>query len=352
MLNPIITKRVYFLAYLLIWMVIVGLQVSIEHYFFYIDTSYAFVDSLTSGVIHAVIGLAVWYPVRFNPVSMANVVSPLINITATGLFTVFIWVGSAYLLLHNIFASDDLFIDFLNRSLPYRIVTDFLFYIVLVLVYSLMVYSVNLNQKLSDEASLRSLVRDAELNALKAQINPHFLFNSLNSISLLTMRDPGKAREMIIKLSDFLRYSLRSGDDETTTLKVELENMKRYLDIERIRFGDKLLYENTCDETLLDSSIPNMILQPLLENAVKHGVYESTDPISIHLSVTGTRTSIEIIVVNDFDPEATPRKGAGIGLNNIKERLRLLYGRDDLLSFVKEQSKFTVRLVVPQSPQS
>ena len=175
------------------------------------------------------------------------------------------------------------FIDFLNQSLPYRIITDVLFYIVLVLVYSLIVYSETFREKISNESNLRTLVREAELNALKAQINPHFLFNSLNSISLLTMRDPARAREMIIKLSEFLRYSLRFREDETTTVKEELENMKRYLDIEKIRFGDKLVYENFCDDAFLNASIPNMILQPLLENAVKHGVYESTDPILIRL---------------------------------------------------------------------
>ena len=348
MLNPILTRRVYFIAYVLIWMFIAVLQVGLEYYFFHLDLPSALADSLTVNMIHLITALAVWYPVRFNPVTGKNFLTPLINITATGFLTVIVWVGTPWIILKNIFASDPAFLDFLNTSLPYRIVTDVLFYIVLVLVYSLIVYSANLREKISNESNLRMLVREAELNALKAQINPHFLFNSLNSISLLTMRDPSRAREMIVKLSDFLRYSLRSGDDETTTLQEELENMKRYLDIEKIRFGEKLVYENSCDEGLMKASIPNMILQPLLENAVKHGVYESIEPISIHLDITDGEKGVHISVTNDFDPGATPRKGAGIGLKNIIERLKLLYGRDDLLSYRKNSNTFYVELIIPQ----
>lgn len=348
MLNPILTNRVYLIAYLLIWTFIASLQVSIEYFYFNLDISHALVDSLTVNLIHIFTALAVWYPVRFNPVTGKNLLTPLVNITATGMLTVFVWVGSAWLILSAFFASDESYLEFLTKSLPYRIFTDTLFYIVLVLVYSLIVYSVNLREKISNEGNLRTLVREAELNALKAQINPHFLFNSLNSISLLTIKDAGKAREMIIKLSEFLRYSLRSDDEETTTLKEELENMNRYLEIEKIRFGEKLTYESKLDKSLLDNSIPGMILQPLLENAVKHGVYESIDPICIQLSFEGTPGGLHISVINDFDPEATPRKGAGIGLRNIKERLRLIYGRDDLLTYRKNENKFYVDLIVPQ----
>ena len=350
MLNPIITKRVYFVAYVLIWMFISIIQVGIEHFFFDVEVPMAFADAFTVNLIHLFTGLAVWYPVRFNPVTSQNLFNPLINITVTGILTVFVWVGSAYIILKSIFAGQPEFAGFLNQSLPYRIITDVLLYIVLVLVYSLMVYSTNLREKISNESNLRTLVREAELNALKAQINPHFLFNSLNSISFLTGRDPARAREMIIKLSEFLRYSLRFREDETTTVREELDNMKRYLDIEKIRFGDKLIYESLCDDAFLNARIPDMILQPLLENAVKHGVYESTDPILIRLTVEESPAGLVISVTNDFDPESAPRKGAGIGMQNIRERLRLLYGRDDLFSFSRNERKFIVKLHIPQMP--
>ena len=348
MLNPITTNRVYFIAYVLTWMFIAVLQAGIEHFYFGLEMTNAFADAFTVQIIHMVSGLAVWYPVRFNPVSSRNLFTPLINITATGLLTVFVWVGATWLILKGFYAGEPEFIGFLNDSLPYRIITDALFYIVLVLVYSLMVYSSNLREKISNESNLRMLVRDAELNALKAQINPHFLFNSLNSISLLTMRNPAKAREMIIKLSEFLRYSLRFNKDETTTLKEELGNMTRYLDIEKIRFGEKLVYESLYEESLLDSKIPGMILQPLLENAIKHGVYESTEPVRIRLEMWKEPGELRILVSNDFDPEATPRTGARIGLKNISERLRLHYGRHDLITYGKEGGTFTVNLTIPQ----
>ncbi len=339
------------MAYMLIWMVIAIIQTGIELYFFHLVLAQAAGDAFISNLIHLVTGLAIWYPVRFNPLSPRNLLTPLVNITAAGVLTVFVWVGGSYMILGKIFSTDPVYQSFLHRSLPYRIVTDVLFYIVLVLVYSLIVYSANLREKVSTEAELRSLVREAELNALKAQINPHFLFNTLNSLSLLTTRDPVKARDMIIKLSGFLRYSLSFDKDKTVTLREELDNMTRYLDIEKVRFGDRLIYENHCDEDLLDAHIPNMILQPLFENAIKHGVYESTRPICIQLTATGEKRMPEITVVNDFDPGSVPVKGMGIGLQNVNERLKLLYGRNDLLSWEKKESTFRVKLTIPQPEQ-
>ncbi len=195
---------------------------------------------------------------------------------------------------------------------------------------------------------MRTLVREAELNMLKTQINPHFLFNSLNSISLLINRDQNRAREMIIKLSDFLRYSLRFGEEEQIQLKDELENMDRYLDIEKIRFGNKLLYEKNVENIALNLPIPNMILLPLLENAVKHGVYESLDPVHIQLVVKKEGRILMIEVKNEYDPESISLKGAGIGLKNIKERLLLLYGRCDLINYSAENGVFKVNLIIPE----
>ena len=238
--------------------------------------------------------------------------------------------------------------QFLNDSLPGRAITDFLIYAILVLLFSLVTYNQNLREKINNENNLRALVREAELNMLKTQINPHFLFNSLNSISLLIKRDQNKAREMIIKLSDFLRYSLKFGEQEQIQLQDEIENMDRYLEIEKIRFGDKLIFEkNVADEARM-LPIPNMILQPLMENAVKHGVYESLEPIHIQLVVKKEGRFLLIEVNNEYDTESVSSKGAGIGLKNIKERLLLLYGRSDLINYSGDNGVFKVNLIIPE----
>jgi len=182
---------------------------------------------------------------------------------------------------------------------------------------------------------------------LKSQINPHFLFNSLNSISSLTITNPEKARDMVIKLSDFLRYSVSTNTSRFTTLQNELANIQRYLEIEKVRFGDKLQFEFILEGTCKDHLIPIMLLQPLFENAIKHGVYESIEKVKIEMDCKYTSGYLEIVIWNDFDPNAHARKGTGLGLNNIRERLRLLYKTDTLLKTSVEGTKFFVFLSLP-----
>lgn len=220
---------------------------------------------------------------------------------------------------------DKSYIDFLKESLPYRTINNILIYSVLILIYSLIIYNEKLKLKISEEANLKALVREAELNILKAQINPHFLFNTLNSISFLIQKDTIKAREMLIRLSDFMRYSLKTRDNEMTSLGQELENVNRYIEIEKIRFDSRLVYEQSVEENLTQWKVPAMILQPLLENAIKHGVYESSDPVIIHLSISKYEDKLIIEIENNFPENKINSSGEGIGLKNIRERLKIIY---------------------------
>ncbi len=351
-MNPILSKKVYFLSYLLIWAVMALVQMSILSIFFEIKFVIAFTDGFISFLIYASSGLAVWFPVRFNPVKPKNILNPLINILITGFITVSFWLISSNLIMKSIVSNNENFLLFLENSLPYRIITNSLIFIVLVLVYSLLIYNINLKERISNEEKLKTLIREAELNMLKAQINPHFLFNSLNSINLLIKRDQERAREMIVKLSEFMRYSLRMNNKESmATLGEELDNIYKYLDIEKIRFGDKLRFMNEIGHQYLDYPIPNMILQPVFENAIKHGVYESTEPISIKISAKMVNDALNISVINNYDPEAISRKGEGIGLRNIKERLGILFQNDQLLKFSGKNGEFIVDLIIPERKQ-
>jgi LytS/YehU family sensor histidine kinase len=161
------------------------------------------------------------------------------------------------------------------------------------------------------------------------------------------MSSPEKAQEMVIKLSDFLRYSLSHDRNETTSLKKELENIERYLDIEKVRFGHRLKYEKSVPDACLQAVIPNMILQPLFENAIKHGVYHSTEEVLIEMRCLPNDQFIELHIQNDFDPEAAKPKGEGIGLKNIRNRLQLIYQRADLLEIKREKISFEVILRIP-----
>jgi len=263
--------------------------------------------------------------------------------------TLVVWIGLSYTILSTIFHANHVFLEFLVVSIPYEIVMGVIFYTVIALVYYLFIYYINLQEKVKVESRLREVLKETELNMLKSQINPHFLFNSLNSISSLTITNPEKAREMVIKLSDFLRYSVSHNATSFTTLEKEMANIRHYLEIEKVRFGDKLIFSFNLEGSCRNHLIPVMLLQPLFENAIKHGVYESTEQVSIKMDCEYKEGYLEITIVNDFDPNAHARKGTGIGLKNIRERLRLLYKNDKLLRTVVEGTRFSVFLSLPNT---
>jgi LytS/YehU family sensor histidine kinase len=182
---------------------------------------------------------------------------------------------------------------------------------------------------------------------LRSQINPHFLFNSLNSISSLTITDPEKAREMVIKLSEFMRYALSKKDEQPVTLRSELENLRLYLEIEKVRFGDKLFTEENIEEKCLEIKMPVMILQPLYENAIKHGVYETTDCVKIRTRVSCNSGYLEIMISNNYDQMPSSTKGTGTGLLNVARRLDLFFGNRASIRTTKENGIYTVSIFIP-----
>jgi LytS/YehU family sensor histidine kinase len=264
-----------------------------------------------------------------------------------GAAMLFLWIFTGYLLLRSFIGGDTESVLFLDESIPFRSVIGGLIFLLIIMLYYLMVYSENLKQKINNEANLKTLVREAELSALKAQINPHFLFNSLNSVSSLTIRDPLKARRMIIELSEFLRYSLKYKEKEETSLDEEIQNIRRYLEIEKIRFETRLGFEMVVPENCKMQSLPNMILQPLFENAIKHGVYESLETVTIRLGCEINSDFLVLTISNNYDKSCHGKTGAGIGLKNINSRLKLIYGSDNLLSVSGINGIFTVILKIP-----
>jgi two-component system LytT family sensor kinase len=193
------------------------------------------------------------------------------------------------------------------------------------------------------------LSRDAELYKLRQQLQPHFLFNSLNSISALIITDPAQARNMIHQLSDFLRTTLRKEEEQWVKMEEELQSLELYLEIEKVRFGHRLSTSIIKDEESLQMLIPPMILQPVVENAIKFGLYDTTDAVTIYVSVLTESDSLKVIVKNPYDPEtASPRHGTGFGLNSVKRRLYLLFARTDLVETSAIDKVFTTIINIPK----
>ena len=347
MLNPITSNKKYTLNYAIVWSLIVGAHFAVLHWYYKLSIVIAAADSLLFNVFFAFLGISLWNLVRYGK-NNQNFVNLLVSHVVSSLLIIGFWLVSGYLILR--YAIDDvLYLSFLDSSFPWRIISGIFYYSLFVMVYYVVVYYQDIQEKIKQEANLKTLIKEVELNALKNQINPHFLFNSLNSVSSLTITSPEKAQEMIIKLSEYLRYSLSNEEQQITTLKTELENIRLYLEIEKIRFGDRLSFQFNCNEETLNATIPAMILQPLFENAIKHGVYESTETINVVLDAELKEGKLEISLKNDFDPTAKQTKGEGIGLRNTKERLFLIYKENNLLHLNKKEKRFTISIKIPQN---
>jgi LytS/YehU family sensor histidine kinase len=161
------------------------------------------------------------------------------------------------------------------------------------------------------------------------------------------MSDPQKAQEMVINLSTLMRYSLKFNQNEKVPFSTEIDNIKLYLQIEKVRFGSKLNPVFNTDKESMKAMVPNMILQPLFENAIKYGVYEATEPVDIIASTRIIDDFIEITISNTYDPEVVHKKGEGIGLRNIRDRLQLIYNNPGLLKVKDFNNTFTVTLLIP-----
>ena len=348
MIHPILSKRNRLLVYWLIWLIIGLAQSLLITFSSDISVSASFSDGFFSAVIFAVIAVALWFPVNQFNTSRNSLLMAIFNHLIMAIIALGIWVFLTKFLVLAFFQDNDPYKSFWENSIYYRLGAGAFMYAVVILTYYLMISIDNIAEKNIREAKLENMLKETELMMLRSQINPHFLFNSLNSISSLTISDAERAREMVIKLSDFMRYALSRKDDRTVILQTELENLRLYLDIEKIRFGERLVLEENVQDECLVVRVPNMILQPLYENAIKHGVYESADVVNINLSAKRVNGAINISISNDFDPESIPPGGTGTGLNNVRRRLELYYGNRAWLKTIKEDSVFTAELYIPE----
>ncbi len=173
------------------------------------------------------------------------------------------------------------------------------------------------------------------------------MFNSLHSISALTAVDAGRAREMCIRLSDFLRNSLRLGERTTIPFSEELALARTYLEVEQVRFGQKLRVAQDIEEGCGDCEVPPLLVQPLVENAIKHGIATLVDGGEISIRGRRSADNLRFVIENPFDPEAPSTRKNGIGLANVRERLAARYGNAARMEVEVEGERYRVILSLP-----
>ena len=312
---------------------------------FGIRWEYAAIDAtLTNGLLVTTFLLVMINLRYYNPRKGKFVHLLVLTAAVSGLC-----LGLMQLGLKAIFLFDDSYYVFLEKSMPVRFDIAFLVTGCAALIgtiwYSLEDQKENEKRKTDAE----KLARDAELFKLRQQLQPHFLFNSLNSISALAGTQPQQARKMIQQLSDFLRGTLRKDDVTQTTLKDELQHLQLYLDIEKVRFGHRLTTEIHSSPEAEDKVLPLLLLQPLVENAIKFGLYDTTEALTISIKAWAENNYLQIVIQNPFDPETSkPGQGTGFGLSSVNRRLYLLYARNDLLTTRVENNIYITTIKIPQ----
>ncbi|MFN2387218.1 MAG: sensor histidine kinase [Thermoanaerobaculia bacterium] len=298
-------------------------------------------------LLYAFLGLSAWYPCRAAPLGRSPIARSVATHLAAALLTSAVWVLLGAGLARVLAAVPQL------RDLPPRYASQvpalFSVGVLLYLISSALHYVLLAFEESREaerrEAELRVLARDAQLKALKAQLHPHFLFNSLHSVGALTAKDPARAREMCLRLAEFLRKSLAVGESESIPVLEEMALAKAYLAVEALRFGPRLVIEE--DFELADAcEIPPLLLQPLVENAVRHGIGSRVEGGSIRLEARQTGRRLRIVIENPCDPDAPPARGTGLGLANVRARLAARYGPDAIFAARHLEDRYLVVLSI------
>ncbi len=308
----------------------------------------AMLDAFVTNGLFALISIGLWFVVDHFKINNKISYDQIITILTSFALSILIWLYASTHILRLIFSDDSLYLHFLDISFNFRIVVGVTMYVISFLFFFLAKTIKQLRDKEEHEKRITKLLKQTELDALKSQINPHFLFNSLNSINALTQSNPEKASEMILQLSDYMRYSLNQQGNATTSLAHEIDNLNKYLAIEKIRFGEKLNYTLNVDENSLKMKIPPMLLQSLFENAIKHGLYSLSEGFYLCVDIESSAHSLLIHMKNNFDKDFPSKERNGLGINNVKNRLLNIFGRADLMFISTEDEVFNVRINIPQ----
>jgi two-component system LytT family sensor kinase len=319
-------------------------QVIVLHYFG-LDWPAAVIDSGISNVLLLLICLLVMNTLRFY-LPRGN---QYINIFSICLFLTIIWLVLANWILGAALGHHAGYHVLLHWSLSIRFSIGFLLLGCITMISILWYNQQEQKENEARKTDAERLAKEAELFKLRQQLQPHFLFNSLNSINALIGSRPVEARKMVQQLSDFLRGTLKKEETQWVNLQEELQYLQLYLEIEKVRFGNRLSAEIDVGEETKTLKLPALLLQPIVENAIKFGLYDTTGETLIEVKAVTDNGDLLITVMNPFDPEtSSPRQGTGFGLKSIQRRLYLLFARTDLLSTEAKRNIFVTRVRVPQ----
>ena len=349
-MHPILENRQRLALYLLAWIPIAAiLTVVLKRGF--ASWPEAALIVLPMSLLYAFMCLSAWYVCLAVPMRDQTVLRLLATLSIASVLSSAVWfaVGAVWAL------SIEPWVDFQGLSERYNtqftpiFLNGVMLFLLAAAVHYLLV-TLDASRGVEKRAlELQVLAREAELRALRAQIDPHFLFNSLNSISALTVSDPQGARSMCLLLADFLRTSLVLGAKQQIPVSEELRLVEGFLNIEKVRYGKRLSVERSVDPECDGCLVPPLLIQPLVENAIRHGIAPLIEGGTVRLDVLREGPAIEILLENPVDPHASEKvlTGAGLGLENVKSRLARLFPGQANVNVSRDEGRFQVRLRFP-----
>jgi sensor histidine kinase YesM len=348
-MHPLLTRISHLGLYLLAWVPLTGTSIYVLATRGGLGWFQAAAIAVPVYLFYAFLCLSAWYPCRATPlgkVSFARLVSTHLIAAA---FISFVWTQFGALVSYAVLSAEQF--DAMQRQFRPQLnaiyTIGILVYLLSVAFHYVLIAMEESRRAEERAAEARVLAREAELKALKAQVNPHFLFNSLNSISALTSVDPAKAREMCILLSEFLRMTLGLGEKSAIPLSEELALLDRFLAIEKVRFGARLSVEENIQEESKALLVPPLVLQPLIENAVVHGIANLPEGGTVRMISQAQDGQLFLTIENTFDPESTSARRTGMGLVNVRRRLEGRYGDQANMQVSPAANLFRVQLSMP-----
>jgi hypothetical protein len=346
--NPVFASRTRTLLYVAAWLPIAALLTPVLAR----GGSIGWIDAAAIVVpmclVYAFICHAAWYlcsavPLETDPVRLAATHGTAAAVSAV------VWVNLGWIwasMLQSAFDIAGLSSRYVAQ-VPFLLISGVLLFI-LAVAFNYLLITFEVSKRAERKAlELQVLAREAELKALRAQIDPHFLFNSLNSINALVMTDPAAARRMCVLLADFLRGSLKLGSEERIPLAEEIRLAGCYLDIEHVRLGQRLTVERKIDPECSRCLVPPLILQPLVENAITHGVAPALEGGVVSLSAERNGAGVKIVIENPVEAESASKNGTGVGLKNVTMRLVNLYDGNARMDVRQSSGRYRVEIQLP-----
>lgn len=347
-MHPILARRGRLGPYLVAWLPLAAVFAALTHLVTRSAWPEAVILALPLTMLYALMCLAAWHPCRIAPLGRESLERVLGVHAAAAALSALLWLffATTWAVFLDQFPPFAGLAERFPRMAVVLVVAAFLLYAMAAALHYLVIAFERARAADRRELELEVHAREAELKALRAQVDPHFLFNALNSIAALIGSDPRLAREMCLTLGEFLRDSLRLGGRGEITLGEELELARSYLAVEQVRFGPRMRLDQVVDPAASACLVPSLILQPLVENAIGRGIATLVDGGAVRVRVTRQGERLEVVVENPFEAASVAR-GEGLGLANVRSRLAAVYGAAASLEIESAPPLFRVRLTVP-----